>query len=287
MRDHERKEVRHALGEMCLTLMKECRKSLQNCQDLLLHTTIGLAGEDGGEYMRSELEYLATIDETFAESIRASTHDELVSMPRLIGSSDETKRSRAVVQVLSSLRLAGDMRLDFSFLSTALHTALRDSVAAAVQSNSRCSYIPEPLVEYERQRPISIPRTRPTAISSLSNGHRDGGLQSRRSLKRRVSEATHQLSASGLLWQLLRIRQETDAPLNAMIDDSDGTPALSTITEEAYAYGLSLLERANDALDMDERLQLLALEAIALHARQQDKTSSSTLSMHCIPACMR
>ncbi|KAH6842161.1 armadillo-type protein [Alternaria rosae] len=128
LRDHDKQEVRQALLNLCLCIVRDCRTSLSLCTSMAIETMVDLAGhETPGDTTEDKLKGLLSADQNLSELLRESLHGWIVALPRLMQSKDDRTRHKIVHQISVSLRLFDD---DPMILDERLADSLRDGVSA-------------------------------------------------------------------------------------------------------------------------------------------------------------
>jgi hypothetical protein len=106
LRNHDKSEVRWALLQMCLHIVRECRTSLSDCTSIAIETAVSLAGRgENQDTVESELKMLLSVDQPLADILRESLHGWVVSLPLQMQSKDDHVRRQAIHQISVALRL--------------------------------------------------------------------------------------------------------------------------------------------------------------------------------------
>jgi len=106
LRNHDKNEVRHALLQLCLNVINECRTSLSGCMSMIMETVVTLAGREG-EYdtIEHEIRALLYLDPKLSDLLRDSLYIWVRSLPHLMRSKDGTGRRQIIHQISITLRL--------------------------------------------------------------------------------------------------------------------------------------------------------------------------------------
>ncbi|KAK3617787.1 hypothetical protein LTR56_025049 [Elasticomyces elasticus] len=297
LRDHDRGDVREALGRVCLVLLKECRESLGNCSQLALETLLTLPTAEDTP-LRMQLEVLLRADASLSGLLQNTMYDWLQSLPTVMQSADEQTKVRKMGQVRTTYNLLGNSGVDITVIDRMLAGKLRDSVVITLQAPAaggkkdilqlmRSPVQPldltilhpmkgtmefgQPLVRYRGQEKIM------TTIEGFAQLISDSASSSSafsadlaRSL--RYSGGEEQVATFWLLLtatQSALQRKETgsvDDFLN--FDDSQQhVTSYGDHLEELYAFALSILNASSEVVHTNPQSQSLALRTLALRAQ--------------------
>ncbi|KAI9841049.1 MAG: hypothetical protein M1837_001020 [Sclerophora amabilis] len=296
LRHSSRADVRHALCELCLVVLEQCRSSLSESVSMMVETMIILSeesGDGGTKDIAGTLKHLAIMDPSILDSIKSSLHNWVVSLPRLMQSNDDRPKRRVISQISISVRLLSELGDTSDVVDDILAANLRDSISAAIRNSS--------------QQPILSQGDETSEISSslAASGRNDGRLSkfqpvlvgrpnqqetlqelqlllkqlgsSEPSLGIAQDMLNHMRGASGdgllaTFWLSLTLvrnnlhgNDAVDDLINYGISPSDTSGQL---LEELYAYSLSALSRPWSDSPEDWRVQALSLETIALQAQR-------------------
>ncbi|KAI7317536.1 ARM repeat-containing protein [Hortaea werneckii] len=293
--EHSREDVRESVAGLCLTLLEYCRINLANCSQMALETLFQLsAGSDSDNLHTTSirLEMLFKADPPFANLLQSTTNDWLQSLPTVMQGSNEYAKVRKIQQISAAYGLIRDAGLETSMLDKLVASALRDSVVITLQSpnvkgegNSFVSSVQSldlivldgertatefsnALVAHRGQEEIltCVERFAKTVSSSGSSAVFAGDLA--RSL--RYSNAETQIADFWLLLNATQnaLRRQDDVSSLLDLGSDDGKAAYVDCLEELYSFALTILNSSSDEHSSpDERLQSLALRAVALRAQ--------------------
>ncbi|KAI7089754.1 ARM repeat-containing protein [Hortaea werneckii] len=293
--EHSREDVRESLAGLCLTLLEHCRTTLANCSQMALETLFQLSAgftSDNSNTTTIRLEMLLKADPPFANLLQSTINDWLQSLPTVMQASNEHAKLRKVQQVSAVYGLIRDAGLETSMLDQRLASALRDSVVITLQSPSvktegksfvssvqsldlsvldgerASTEFSNALVEHRAQEEVlsCIEGFAKVVSSSGSSAAFAGDLA--RSL--RYSSAEIQVADFWLLLTATQNALQRQDDISALLDlDGDeGKAAYTDCLEELYSLGVTILNSPSDEdSPPDERLQSLALRALALRAQ--------------------
>jgi hypothetical protein len=286
---HDRQIVRLALGKLCSTLLQECATSLSTCVSMLLEACLTLATQE--ETVQAELKHLLSTSTPFAETLQSSLHYWILSLPRMMESADETKKQRRIHQITLAFRLLNEQGLNMGMVNRDLANNLRDSVAGAikypkgvstiavfettplslalVRGNSTSSGAFEPIIAMRKSQMDTVKELAALAHQISSS---DDSLVTAQDLVSSIHGYSGDLQIASFWLTLNMVRNAFTSEMN--MDDflTFGDNAFDTkkdLLEQLYDFSISILSDRSLTVDVDWRLQALALEAVALQASQQ------------------
>ncbi|KAI4148738.1 MAG: hypothetical protein L6R39_002695, partial [Caloplaca ligustica] len=240
-----------------------------------------------------KLQQLLASDRELVDILKEALHDSIVALPRVVGSNDETKRTRVIEQIQFAFRLLFAQNVDLRALNDLTVSNLRSSIATMVQASSTrtISSVADGSAEVGRILQASTSSSleqrsfAPVIFDSPSQGSAMAGLQR---IARQLQDSAMSIALQqrlikslrsttgfeqlGSLWLMLQLSESSllsDQEVNRWLDIShdDSEP----LKEEAYAFALEVLEESTYEEAADWRLQALSLEVVALQARSQGK----------------
>ena len=242
LRDHDKPEVRQALLKLCLCIVQDCRISLSLCTSMATETIINLAGHEGSDdTIESQLKGLLSADQTLSDLLRESLHGWIVALPRLMRSKDDRSRRRIIHQISVSLRL-------FEQDPTILDDRLTDSLLRYKGQDDMMTEF-KVLVQ-ELARSNSALTVAQGLTSSIDLGPTEVRLAS--------------------FWLSINLVRDI-ATINPSVDDfmDLGTPnPREEVLDDLYSQSLSLLNQRDSNTDNPWQFYALALETVALQAKQ-------------------
>ena len=293
LRQHERAKVRRALFQLCLNILEHCRQSLSDSISLVVETMIALSGDstEGGQF-RNEVAMIhhMTTDPLVTEAVNSNLHKWIIALPRVMQSSDDTKKRMAINQLSKSFRLLADSGSKSNLMDHLLATNLRDSVTATIRASSRSGITQQQNDNVDPATALTLTNQSQHQAPSFSTilmnqSSQRETLSDLRFLLGQLSETPSALvlvkdfvaslpqasgdNLLGRMWLSLGILnhiQNRDMVLDELIDN--GSTATSSLVEELYSYSLSVLMSPWKDGQEDYRVQCLALEAVALQAQR-------------------
>ena len=291
LRSHDKKEVRHALFELCLCVLRECRVTLCDCTSMAIETLVTLAGVDGDhDQAEGNLKTFLSSDPRLGELLRESLHGLVLALPRLIQSKDDARRRQIIHQVSVTLRLLNGEQVDLKMVDDLLASNLRDSVANVLMESKGQGTISE-IIPAKTDPALVLGNTRSTSFSPLRlrlKGQDDImaelklllGELAKSSSALNVAQDLVSTIASGneetqlaTLWLSVNVLRDV-LQYSAGIDDLlalVGSDIQTELLDELYSMALTKLTDTNSELDTKWLSQALSLEVIAMQAIRHKK----------------
>ena len=291
LRNHNRQEVREALGRLCYCLIQDCRHSLEDSSTMLIETLVILSADS--ESSASKLKHIASVDPSIIEGIRSTLHSMITALPRTMQSTNDALRSKVVQQISSSFRLLSDLGADSSLVDSALAGNLRDSVTSTIYVPSKFKGAIESSADGGSDLQIllrkddaqHIPAFEPLLVGyrgqkqSLDDllilTQKVGGSQVALDVINNMLQGLYSLEGDSLLatiWSslnLLRTSLSTTDVLDDFIVTANSSSRQAIILlDELYSFSLSQISMSSLSDQPDWRVQGLALEVIAFQAQQ-------------------
>ncbi|QKX59161.1 uncharacterized protein TRUGW13939_06293 [Talaromyces rugulosus] len=292
IRRHERTEVQKALLHLCLTIIEQCTKSLEDSLSMLVETTVILAdtdASDGQSDAYSALLHLSTVKPQVVGILKDLLQSWTMSFQRTIQGNDEDAKQRAIKQISTAFQVLSQVQASSSILENNIATGLCDSVETVVQSAKSMPQPVDPAISGNMElavveRDVTVQSFSPvilehrsqqkTLIDLMSMIGKLNGTQSSETITRLVMNRVHQASGDGMIAPLWLSLQFLKPGVNGSIDDFftfDSSTSLSsrvTMVEELYSVSLSVLNESVSTEPKDWRVSALALEAIALQSQE-------------------
>ncbi|KAL1957188.1 hypothetical protein VTO42DRAFT_6222 [Malbranchea cinnamomea] len=291
LRNHDKWEVRHALQQLCAMILEECQKSLEDSLPMIVETVVVLAYSDDSHDAYRTLKHLAFSTERILNILKTSLHSWIIALPRVMQSSDDSARERAIRQISTAFQIMSEVQPNNDILDGTLTTSLCDSVSTAIRSSLN---VPQPL-ESHATTGLEVSRLNGGKLLQdfqpviLGHGSQRGTLAELKSMITNLSNKNNTLTMTrSMLNRLYRETGEAQiAPFwlalsflksmppditsfDDMIDLGASTGALSraSLVEELYSLSLPLLTDLTTANPENWHLPALALEAVALQSQQ-------------------
>lgn len=292
LRYHERPEVRAALFKLCISAIEQCRRSLSQSIPMLTDTLIVLCSQ-ASEIEAANIFTLNGIlaaDASLLEIVKSSLHDWIVALPRIMQSNDDTRKRKALEQISTSFRVLQNQDIRLDTLNDSMAVNLRASVTAAIQDSSKAIRpVPESSLEVtqllqSRSRSLSFT---PVLFNESSNRIAMTGLQKLAeqlkalpmsiSLQQGIVNVNALRSTSGdeqlaSLWLSLQLLNDASVDASAVDQYLNLPPeydAHEQLLDEVYSFSLDVLAKSTFEDEDRWRLQALALETVAIQARNQ------------------
>ncbi|MCJ1257957.1 hypothetical protein MMC24_005785 [Lignoscripta atroalba] len=298
MRYHERPEVQEALFRMCMRILHDCRHSLSESASLMIETSIIICSQnivDGAPAKISAIQKFVGADGVLLDALKASMHDWVVALPRVLQSNSELGKERSIAQISAAIEILTNLNVDFDSLDDTMASSLRESVTTIIDASSTkaITSAAEEGLETSMLLQATPSRNTPSDFASiLSGGGSCDGLIGR--LQKVVSIIGHSRSASSFKRRLvenIKIRNKSrdvdlaslwisfklldDTPYEVVEVDSylslpvDVQDTHQEFLEVVYSSCVEVLTDSAREDDSDWRLQALALEVLAFQSRQQ------------------
>ncbi|KAI4956646.1 hypothetical protein J4E91_000859 [Alternaria rosae] len=286
LRDHDKQEVRQALLNLCLCIVRDCRTSLSLCTSMAIETMVDLAGhETPGDTTEDKLKRLLSADQNLSELLRESLHGWIVALPRLMQSKDDRTRHKIVHQISVSLRLFDD---DPMILDERLADSLRDGVSAVFIDGRGLEEINDRNTSLIADRTLVFSSTESSSFPPISMQFK-GQEDMMTGFKVLVQELARSNSALAVVqgltnsvdlgapemrlasfWLSVNLVRDM-AKVNPSVDDfmDLGTPnPREEVLDDLYSHSLSLLNQRSADTKSSWHLYALALETVALQAKR-------------------
>lgn len=310
LRNHDGTNVRQAMERLCVALLDECRSSLSNCTSMLVESAMVLRedhsespsglgipelGDNGSSFCGTSLQDLATIYPELLDSINTVVYKWITSMSRVMQSSDERVKQRAIRSIIKGQELMSALGVESSNLDESLSSALRDSIVALILNSKdpkvlndvdldenlwRNSALVQTGQEMQTFRPVLLPqesqrdtrRDVAALIQNVGSSRQQTKLAAELLPYIRDSTGVDQVASYWLAFELLKSSFSKTAEVDDFLDFTDAlTESASAdqdlVFNELYSCSVSILDAHSDADDeVDWRLEAIALEVTAFAA---------------------
>ncbi|KAH9438143.1 hypothetical protein MCOR02_001783 [Pyricularia oryzae] len=244
--------------------------------------------------VQTTLQDLAMIYPELQDAIKTVVHNMITSMPRIMQTSDEKIKQQCIFALSRGQRIVKVLNIDSSLLHEALSSALRDSIVALTSSKKQLNVVADAEFEGEMSvnptdlvtRPGETRTFKPIMLAHGSQaGTRDAflrlvsgiGSPSQQadlatdmiSLARDLS-GIDQVTALWLAFELLKVALAKNEQDEQFFDFS-GTMSTNEPTEvfqELYQLSVLMLTSHTDSLEVDWRLEAIAIEVTTFAASQ-------------------
>ncbi|TID15202.1 HEAT repeat protein-like protein [Venturia nashicola] len=289
LQQHDRENVRQELARLSTLLLRECKIALSDSMSMLLETLVTLA--DDNEPITGTLKALLDDDHEFSDILRSSLHYWIISLPRIMESTDESKKQRRIHQIKVTFNMLNEIGVDMTMIDRDMAVSLRDSVVNAIndkkQTHRIVDYGPGPqstdLTKFQASKSttfnsvLTVRKSQMDNIKEISQfieklSLNDSSLKIAQELVDSIYGASHnvQLANFWVALNILRNSYESTLSIDDLLD-LGGNQGLSKedLLEQLYDFSISTLTEQSTAAEQDWRLQALALETLALQASRQ------------------
>ncbi|KAK3176916.1 hypothetical protein OEA41_008242 [Lepraria neglecta] len=292
LRYHERPEVRAALFKLCISVIQQCRRSLSQSIPMLTDTLIVLCSQASETEAANifTLNGILAADASLLEIVKSSLHDWIVALPRVMQSNDDARKRKTIEQISTSFRVLQNQDIRLDILNDSMAVNLRASVAAAIQDSSKSirpvseSGLEVTQLLQSQSRSMSFV---PVLFNESSSRTTMTGLQKLavqlKALPRSISLQQGIVSVNTLrstsgdeqlasFWLSLQLLNDASVDASAVDQHLNLPPeydAHEHLLDEVYSFSLDVLAKSTFEDEDRWKLQALALETVALQARNQ------------------
>jgi hypothetical protein len=299
LRTHDSEKVQGALYKLCIGLLDECHKSLEQCKTILVETAM-VTQRDlvGVEPQDSTLEDMASIYPELGDTIRSVMYNWVTGLPRLMQSGEERVKQRAIRNLLKGNKLIASLQLDSSTLEDSIADALKDSVVALIRNSKQPTVVNEEMDEnpmkavamttlelaVREYRPVilaldsqrSTRKEIESLISSIGSPTQQIKLGSEMLSSLQDTEGVDQIASFWLSFELVKASytNPSEDELDSFLDLSSTADSAQqdNLFHELYDFSATIIASHSDIDEVDWRLEAIALEVAAFAASrmQQD-----------------
>ncbi|KAI1213088.1 ARM repeat-containing protein [Annulohypoxylon truncatum] len=296
LRNADTDDVRFALERLCITLLDECHHSLAECTPILVESAMILADDENEKsVLETTLTDLARIYPELGDSIKTAIYNWVMSLPRLMQSSDNRVKQQAFRNLTKGQYFITTLQIDSSILEDSLAASLRDSATALVLASkpSSMSELPSNTIELDMDMtkrdglntfpPILIAQetersTRTTLLEFLSKvGSISQQTKLADDLLNYVRESTgpSQVASYWLTFELVKSSLSQHSDLDDFLDLSSAagpSDESESIFQELYSFSVAVLDSQTEPDEIDWRLQAQALEVTTFAASRMKES---------------
>lgn len=315
LRDHDTEAVQEVLEGFCITLLDECHSSLSNCADILVQTAVVLLSEGRRQsIMDTSLEDLARIYPELSSHIKSAAYDWTTSLARIMQSSDEASKKRAIRRLVNALSLITSLDIRSNTLDDHLTASLRDAVSqlitghqtvpkvqdevsmeevatetSLITKGSQASVYKPILLEHESQK-----QTREYMLELVqgvgSPAQRSRMARSLLEYARQPTGPTHLASywlSFKLLQSTLSQSDELDKYLEFSLAANPSNPMddPEEIFRDLYSFSVFTLDPGTELTEINWRFEAVALEVIGFAAARSGEAFRPELIDVLFPIC--
>ncbi|KAI9678953.1 MAG: hypothetical protein M1829_001938 [Trizodia sp. TS-e1964] len=288
IRVHNKPEVRHALQNLCESVLLECKHSLSESASLMVETLIILSGAElayGPAESESTLRQIAMTDPDIIEIIKSSLHTWIVALPRVIQSNDDDAKRKIASQISIAIRILSTLGISSGIIDSKIVSGLRDSVTSIIHHKStKFGGVAKPSLELV---PIEAAELTSAVFEPIIISHtsQQGPLEILDKILQQVAESpsnfaitrdlvdsiqfatgTEQLTNFWLSINILKHSLKTQHNVDDLFDFGTHYQLPSARLEELYALSLNLLSDSSYEEPHEWRVIALALETLAMQA---------------------
>ena len=302
---HERSEVRISLFRLCMSILQNCKNSLQQSISMIAETLIVLYSQSDPEdnFKWSETVRKIMIDDyELMDIFKNSLHGWILTLPRIMQSSDNASKRKGIDRISAAFQLVTDHNVNPDILNDAIALNLRASVSAAIHASPSQKVRPVSAGGLEINTLLQssafsrdMLTFRPLLLNETSQKDTLAGLQTlaqqlkvlptSKKLQRSIIETLRQTSGDeqlASLWLSLQLLNNTQKHDHDELDQYLNLPdnpdeVTNEFLDEAYSFSLDLLSKPAFENPTTWELQALALETLALQASYQKQEFRSEL----------
>ena len=294
LRNHDKWEVHSALLQLCVMVVEECQESLADSLPMVVETLVVLAYSDDQHFTNdayATLKHLAATSESILNILRTGLHSWIVSLPRIMQSSDDSAKGRAIRQISAAFQVMSELQPKSDILDETMTMSLCDSVAAAVRSSPKAA---QPLAspsgtglevgflnddkESREFQPVVLAHgsQKNTLVELKSMLAKLNSTDNIMAMARSMLNRLYRESGDSLIapfWLTVTFLKSTPSEIASFDDMLDfggptGAPSKASLIEELFSLSLPILTDLPSANPEDWRVPALALEAVALQCQQ-------------------
>lgn len=296
LRTQDSAEVRSSLSKLCVTLLDECHKTLENSTTFLVETAM-ILDEVGAKisWTETSLQHLVSIYPELGETVKTTTYNWMSSLPRIMQAGDEDVKQQAIHNLLKGLELVKGLQIESSTLEDSISSTLTDSIVSLVQASKSTQLdqninirliggndsttehldldYPPVLLPAESQKIVRSEMM--SLLGFLGSSSQQSRLAS--SMLEQVQESSPlgQVASFWLCFQLCKAGHASSAEDEMFLDLSslaESPEDLDAVFNELYSTSVQILDRHSDVEPVDWRLEALALEVTAYTAQKAGKS---------------
>ncbi|KAK3697265.1 hypothetical protein LTR37_017577 [Vermiconidia calcicola] len=286
---HSRGDIKTAVSGLCVTILRDCRKTLANCSRLALEALVKMSSGSTESSAARKIGQLVHEDLSMIAKLQDMLYDWLRSLTTVMQSADEQAKTAKLEQITVVYEIMVHAGADLSSMNGVLAAALRDSVVVTLtapgirqsptphaseiqpldlvlkEDQSSGVEFASPLVRHRGQEENMQELAKLTRSISSSEGSDNFSSEFARCL--RHSQGVIQISNLWLLLIATRTALHGTVDVDDFLDLETGSRTVyHEFLEEIYSFSLSVLTAPSDE-PADPRLQALALRGLALRAQ--------------------
>lgn len=292
LRTHDASEIKDALRSLCVKLLDECSTTLLDCSQFLVETAMILdTGGSETSFTETSLRDLVNIYPELGEKAKTAVYNWMLSLPRVMQSSDEDVKRIAIHNLSKGIGLLQDLGIESSTLQDSISSTLRDSVVSLMSSSKSPANVLrtdaelgdtsvilashdteyEPIIlAHARQREV---RTEMAGLLSVIGSHTGPSKLAANMLEHvQESVSVNQIAAFWLCFELIKATHASSAVDGSEFLDlsefGNSSDDIDVILNDLYSFSVQVLETYSENISMDWRLEALALEVTEYAAKR-------------------
>ena len=294
LRYDEQEEVQDGLFDLCIMILGDCSKSLQDSLALIMETTIVLCSQNNDSTSGPRLDttrYIIMQNSDLEENLQASMHDWITALPRVMQSRNDQAKERNLRKLTSCVQIMKSLHIEFKTFATPFVTSIQESTVSFVTERNPTIMN---MVDDNGALDLILHGSGNNAISAVSTStpsvlaRTEAGISPIEALIHELntsdlSKVFHQKVLLGLtlgsgteilanLWLAYWILssqtndlEDFTARVTNLVDTMDHD---SEFSEETYDYSVAFLTTTNVNQEKDWKLQALALEILSLRSKR-------------------
>lgn len=292
---HERSEVRISLFQLCVAILQNCKKSLNQSIAMMAETLIVICSQKDLENafeLTEKARKICLNDADLLELSKRSLHDWILALPRIMQSNDDASKRKSIARISTAFHLITTQNVNSDILNDAIAVNLRASVSSAIQTSSsqKVNAVSEGSLEVTKLLQSSssakqMVEFRPILFNEVSQKDSLIGLRTlakqlkvlpmseklqREIIKTlRMMTGDEQLASLWLSIQLLNPETNANDNVEQYLSFPDDPEKSNGLLDEVYSFSLDILSRPAFEDESNWKLQALALETVALQAYHQ------------------
>lgn len=292
---HERSEVRISLFQLCVAILQNCKKSLNQSIAMMAETLIVICSQkdlENASELTEKARKICLNDADLLELSKRSLHDWILALPRIMQSNDDASKRKSIARISTAFHLITTQNVNSDILNDAIAVNLRASVSSAIQTSSsqKVNAVSEGSLEVTKLLQSSssakqMVEFRPILFNEVSQKDSLIGLRTlakqlkvlpmseklqREIIKTlRMMTGDEQLASLWLSIQLLNPETNANDNVEQYLSFPDDAEKSNGLLDEVYSFSLDILSRPAFEDESNWKLQALALETVALQAYHQ------------------
>ena len=294
LRYHERQEVQIALSQLCTSVITNCRESLSGSISMLIEALLILSANSTQKVgIPSTFTRLLQNDLSLGDILKASLHDSLQTLPRIIQGNDDISKVRLIRQITTAYSILSNLGANTEPLNESLASHLQASITAGIQQSSKGMIESIPKSTSDIAQTLQLARNPAPSLTFSPILFREAGtrnvlegfgqftaqlqtVSSADSIEKfilgplRTATGYEQLASMWLSVQFCKREVSESMLIDEYVDSEVLQRPSSFLLDEVYSFALTVLSQSTfESSDSTWPLQALSLEALALQSQVQ------------------